>query len=225
MSKRKHSRSRAAAAVLAGATLLLPFVAQTASADPPPWARAYGRGGHGHYAYAPTRGYGYVVVHRTNTVVVRPVFPEAFVVRRPRFVVAQPVPVWAAPYHSVSGAIGIHTRGLNLDFSFSKQHPYYGCSFCGDYFSSYDAWARHEQSCPDRPAGRVLCQPWDEDELRACQDQAGQAYRDPQAYDREDEGNGYDNGNGYGEDQGDQGSQGNYYRHGDPSYRGGDDDR
>jgi hypothetical protein len=208
MSKRVHSVSRAWATVLASATLLLPLALGTASADPPPWARANGWRGHGHYAYAPTRGY--VVVHRMNTVVVQPVFPEAFVQRRPRFVVVQPVPVWAAPYHSVSGAVGIHTRGLNLDFQFSKQRPYYGCSFCGNYFNSYDAWARHEQYCPDRPAGRVLCQPWDDDELRACQDQAGQAYGDPEGYDQGDD------GNGYGDDRGD------YYRHGDPSYRGDD---
>lgn len=206
MSKRSHSVLRAAAAVLTGAALLLPFVAGPASADPPPWARAHGWRGHGHYAYAPTR---YVVVHRTNTVVVQPVFPEAFVVRRPRFMVVQPVPVWAAPYHSVSGVIGVHTHTLNLDLAFSKQRPYYGCSFCGEYFSSYDAWARHEQYCPDRPAGRVLCEPWDEDELHACQDQAGQAY------DQGDQGN----DSPYGDDQG------NPYRHGDPSYRGGDDDR
>lgn len=219
MSKRSHSLSRAALAVLAGATLFLPFVAGTASADPPPWARAHGWRAHGHYAYAPTRGY--CVVRRTNTVVLQPVFPEAFVVRRPRFVVAQPVPVWAAPYHSVSGAIGIRTHGLNLDFAFSKQRPYYGCSFCGDYFSSYDAWARHEQVCPERPAGRVLCQPWDDDQLRACQDQAGEAYRG-QIYDRGDDGY-YDDRGPY-DDNRYRDEDNRTYRHGDPSYRGDDDD-
>jgi hypothetical protein len=216
MSKRSPSFVRAAAAVLSGAILLLPFVAQTASADPPPWARAYGW--RGHYAYAPpTRGY--YVVRRPNVVVVQPVFPEAFVVRRPRFVVAQPVPVWVTPTQGISAAIGIHTHGLNLGFAFTKQHPYYGCSFCGAYFNSYSAWARHEQVCPDRPAGRVLCQPWDDDELRACQDQAGQAYRgDDNGY--------YDN---RAPDQGDQDEDTprDYPRHGDPSYRGDDqgDDR
>jgi len=221
MSKRSHFRLRAAALALSGATLVLPFVAQTASADPPPWAPAHGWRGHGRYAYAPT--HGYVIVRRTNTVVLRPVFTEAFVVRRPRFVVVQPVPVWAAPYRSVSGAVGIHTGGLNLNFAFSKQHPYYGCSFCGAYFNSYDAWARHEQYCPDRPVGRVLCQPWDDDQLDACRDQAGQAwergdceddqgYGDDRTYDRDDDR--YDNGY---DDRG--------FRRGDPSYHDENGDR
>jgi hypothetical protein len=205
MSKRSRSLSRIAVAALSGAILLLPFVSQTASADPPWWAHAHGR--RDHFAYAPpTRGY--YVVRRPNVVVVQPVFPEAFVVRRPRFVVAQPVPVWVEPSQGVSAAIGIHARGLNVGLAFTKQHPYYGCSFCGEYFSSYEAWARHEQFCPDRPAGRVLCQPWDDDELRACQDQAGQAYQ----------------GEGCGQpDQPYYDNRYDYPRHGDPSYRGDDD--
>ena len=218
MSKRSPTLLRAAAAVLSGAILLLPFVARTASADPPPWARGYGWRARAHYAYAPPPTRGYYVVRRPNVVVVQPVFPEAFVVRRPRFVVAQPVPVWATPTQGVSAAIGIHTHGLNLGFAFTKQHPYYGCSFCGAYFNSYDAWARHEEVCPDRPAGRVLCQPWDEDELRSCRDQAGEAYRGEPGYEAPDQGY-YDNRGDQDEDNRD------YPHHGDPSYRGDDDDQ
>ena len=223
-----RSNARRVAALLSGALLLAPLLASSAAADPPPWARAHGWRSHGRYAYAPT--HGYVIVRRTNTVVLRPAFSEAFVVRRPRFVVVQPVPVWAAPYRSVSGAVGIHTGGLNLNFAFSKQRPYYGCSFCGNYFNSYDAWARHEQMCPDRPSGRVLCQPWDDGQVDACRDQAGDAWSHGGYDDRGYDNRGYDN-RGYEDDQGyrdDQGYQGNEddrgYRHGDPSYRGGDDD-
>jgi hypothetical protein len=215
MSKRSLSFSRVAVAVLSGAILLLPFVAQTASADPP-WGRGWRK--YERFDYPPpTRGY--VIIRHTNTVVLQPVFPEAFVVRRPRFFVVQPVPVWVEPYRSVSGIVGIHTRGLNLDFAFSKQRPYYGCSFCGEYFSSYDAWARHEQYCPDHPAGRVLCEPWDDDELRACEDQAGQACRG-EAYGGGD--GGYYDDRAYGYDDPRYDERG--CRRGDPSYHRGEGD-
>jgi len=220
-----HSASRRVAALLSGALLLIPVLAATAAADPPPWAQAHGwrsRGNYGRYAYAPPPRY--VIVRHTNTVVFRPAFTEAYVVRRPRFVVVQPVPVWAAAYHGVSGAVGIHTGGLNLNFAFSKQRPYYGCSFCGTYFNSYDAWARHEQVCPDAPPGRVLCQPWQDGQLDQCRDQAGQAWSqgdyDDQGYgdDRRYDDRGYQDDRSYQRD--DQDDRG--YRHGDPSYRGGD---
>jgi len=180
-----NARSIRYTAALAGALTLLPMVASQALAD---------RGGRGHGRWRNDRtwqrdrgydGYGrvvryrsphYVVVRRSRAVLVRPAYADVFVVRRPRFVVARPVPIWLAPSGGVSGRVGIHTRRLNVDFSFSRQRPYYGCSFCDDYFSSYGQWESHVQHCGARPSGRVLCEQWDDDQLQGCQDEAGQAW-------------------------------------------------
>jgi hypothetical protein len=193
---------RFTSAVLAGVLALLPILASQTSADPRgrrgrgdgrwrnerTWDRDRGRVGvRGDVRYRSPR---YVVVRRSRAVVVRPSRLDVFVVRRPRFVVARPVPIWLAPRSGVSGRVGIHTRGLNVDLSFARQRPYYGCSFCDDYFSSYGQWESHVQHCGGRPSGRVLCEKWDDDQFQACQDQADQAWSRG-----DDGGPGYDDGN------------------------------
>ena len=185
-------------AALAGVLAALPLLAPSASADPE-WNRGRGDGRwRNERTWDRDRGREnrrwprYVMVRRSRVVVLRPAYVDVFVVRRPRFVVARPVPVWLAPYGSgISGRVGIHTRRLNVDLSFAKQRPYYGCSFCDEYFSSYDRWASHMQRCGARPPGRVLCERWDDDQFQACQDQADQAWsRDRGGYD--DDGGPYD---------------------------------
>jgi hypothetical protein len=197
---------RLTSAALTGLLALAPLLASAASADPHgkrgrgngrwrnerTWQRDRGqRVFRGDVRYRSPR---YVVVRRPRAVVLRPSRVDVFVVRRPRFVVARPVPIWLAPSSGVSGRVGIHTRRLNVDFSFSKQRPYYGCGFCDDYYSSYGQWESHVQHCGARPSGRVLCEQWDEDQFQACQDEAGQAwsrgdddgdrgYRDDRRYD------------------------------------------
>jgi hypothetical protein len=137
------------------------------------------------------RGAHFVVVRRPRTAVVRPAYPYYFVVRRPRFLVVRPVPCWPQQYGSgVSARVGIHTGGLNLSFGFEKRSPYYGCDFCGAYFSNYNAWAAHVRSCPEGPGGPVLCEPWDQGDLDGFRQGAAQAWQnyDPNAPDGADQG-------------------------------------
>ena len=139
----------------------------------------------------------YVVVRRPRYVIVRPAYADVFVYHRPRYLVVRPVPVWPTPYGGgVSGRVGIHTRNLSLNFGFAKRTPAYGCDFCDAYFSSYDAWEDHINSCPNRPDGRIMCQRWDDDDLRSCQGEAGRAWSranyDDDNYQGEDDYDDYD---------------------------------
>jgi hypothetical protein len=187
MRERSILVSRVALAALTG-VLALSAAATSASAG---HGKGHWKHGHGRVRY--------VVVQQPHVVVVRPAYEEAFVVHRPTFVVARPVPVWATPYGSgVSGAVGIHTGGVNLNVAFNNQRPYYGCSFCDAYFPTYGGWQGHVQHCGARPYGRVLYERWDDDQLQACRAEAYDAWS--QRY-----GDRYDNGR-YREDD-----QGEYY--------------
>lgn len=62
---------------------------------------------------------------------------------------------------SLGGVIG----GAHVHGSYSNADPrdLYGCNFCDEEFSSYDAWAAHVAHCPYAPRGyRVSPSDWDQ---------------------------------------------------------------
>ncbi len=193
--KRTEARLHAAAVVAA----LLAVLAFASSAD----ARrgdnpghGWGRGRNGGYPAGPMHGYAYrtrplhyVAVRRPRFYVYRPIWREAFVVERPRYVMVRPLPCWPA-YGGVSARIGVRTPGLALNLGLDSARPLYGCDFCEACFTGYTAWERHVQSGPCGPGGRVLCEPWDEQDVQYFRQEAGRA--------GEDQGGGYDGDPGMG---------------------------
>jgi hypothetical protein len=74
---------------------------------------------------------------------------------------------------SLGGVIG----GAHVHGSYSNQGDIYGCNFCDEEFSSYDAWEAHVANCPYAPRGYRVCpSDWDQGQWN------DQGYQDDHAW-------------------------------------------
>lgn len=118
----------------------------------------------------------YVTVRHNNAFILRPAREECFVVRRHQALVVQPVPYWSVPYRPVvSGTLGVRSDNLQFDLAFHDRRAHYGCNFCEAYFPSYGSWKRHVVVCRHRPHGRLICEPWADDDMDYFQEPASYA--------------------------------------------------
>jgi hypothetical protein len=65
---------------------------------------------------------------------------------------------------AVIGRVSIHA-------GYSDPGPIYGCNFCDERFTSYEAYQAHVAHCPDAPHGyRVMARDWNQDQWNDSQD-------------------------------------------------------
>lgn len=107
-------------------------------------------------------------VYRRGAVwVARPASSRAFIVRRGRVTVIQPVPVWSwTPRRASSVNVRFRSGDACGDLHYSSVTPQYGCAFCDAAFASYGSWERHARGCSSGHVhGRLAFQAWDAGDL------------------------------------------------------------